>query len=243
MTLSDKIAIVTGGTGALGRAVVPMLLEAGAAVAVPYTRPDALEELRQQTTLDTAVVRGSSEVMGELIDLTDEQAVAAFCDHVQHALGGIDILVNLAGGFGGGKPAHETPWSLWQKQLDVNLKTAVLVSHFVVPHLMQRGGGAIVNVGSRPAVETGVNLSAYAAAKRAVLQLTTTMAEELKAHNITVNAVLPSLIDTPDNRKAMPRADHDAWVKPQDIARVIRFLVGPEARIVSGAHIPVYGRS
>jgi NAD(P)-dependent dehydrogenase (short-subunit alcohol dehydrogenase family) len=187
-------------------------------------------------------MQGGSELMGERVDLTDEDAVAAFYKHVHHALGGIDILINIAGGFGGGQPVHTTPWSLWQQQLDVNLKTAVLACHAAIPYLIERGGGAIVNVGTRAATEAAPNFAAYAASKRAVWQLTESLAAELCDQNITVNSVLPSIIDTPSNRDAMPDANHDQWVKPAEIARVIRFLVGPDARIISGAHVPVYGR-
>jgi NAD(P)-dependent dehydrogenase (short-subunit alcohol dehydrogenase family) len=112
-----------------------------------------------------------------------------------------------------------------------------------VPYLLERGGGAIVNVGTRAATEPAAKFGAYAASKRAVMQLTEAMAEELRNHNITVNSVLPSTIDTPANRSAMPKAKHDTWVTPEEIARVILFLVGPDARIVSGAHVPVYGRA
>jgi NAD(P)-dependent dehydrogenase (short-subunit alcohol dehydrogenase family) len=157
--------------------------------------------------------------------------------------GGLDVLVNAAGGFGGGQPAHESAWSLWQQQLDVNLKTAVLASRGAAREMVKRGRGAIVNVSSRPAIQDGKNVAAYAASKRAVLALTDAMAAELRDSGVTVNAVLPSTIDTEANRRASPRADFSKWVKPEEIARVILFLAGPDARIVSGAHVPVFGRA
>lgn len=135
------------------------------------------------------------------------------------------------------------PGRVWQGQLDSNLKTAVLASRAAVPHMIGRGGGAIVHVSSRPATQDGKNIAAYAAAKRALLQLTDAMAAELLEENITVNAVMPSTMDTPANRKAMPKADFSRWVRPEAIAKVILFLAGPDARIVSGAHVPVYGRA
>jgi NAD(P)-dependent dehydrogenase (short-subunit alcohol dehydrogenase family) len=236
--LDDKTAIVTGGAGALGGAVVKTLLEAGAAVVVPYQFEGDLEKLR-----DRAGLPASASLQGTRLDLTDEAAVAHYYADIARPRGGVDILVNLAGGFGGGKPVHETPWSLWQQQLELNLKTAVLSCAATVPHMLARGGGAIVNVGTRTATQPAAHLAAYAASKRAVLQLTEALAAELRDRNVTANAILPSVIDTPANRHNSPREDWSRWVKPEEIAKVILFLVGPDARVISGAAIPVYGRA
>jgi NAD(P)-dependent dehydrogenase (short-subunit alcohol dehydrogenase family) len=236
--LEGRTAIVTGGTGALGAAVVRAFLAEGARVAVPFRKPGELEKLRASLDSDRA-----EALSGTLLDLTDESAVEAFAASVAEDRQGLDILVNAAGAFAGGKPAHETAWSVWQQQLDVNLKTAVLASHAAVPWMLRRGAGAIVHVSSRPAERSGENVAAYAAAKRAILQLTDAMAAELVEKNITVNAILPSTIDTPANRKSMPGTDYSKWVSPEAIARVVVFLAGPDARIVSGAHVPVYGRA
>jgi NAD(P)-dependent dehydrogenase (short-subunit alcohol dehydrogenase family) len=236
MTLEGKSAIVTGGTGALGSAVVRTFLAAGARVAVPHRTSGDLDALRE------AAGAAGGSLTGEVVDLTDESAVADSYARVAKDAG-LDILVNAAGGFAGGTPVHETPWSVWQAQLDVNLKTAILSSRAAVPHLLARGGGSIVNVASRAGIESGKNTAAYAASKRAVLLLTEAMAAELRERNVTVNAVLPSIIDTAANRAAMPKADFSKWVRPEDIAKVILFLAGPEARIISGAQVPVYGRA
>jgi NAD(P)-dependent dehydrogenase (short-subunit alcohol dehydrogenase family) len=237
-TLSGKSAIVTGGTGALGGAVVRALLEAGARVAVPFRKAGELEELRRAPGIGP-----DASLSGAMLDLTDEAAVLAAFQRFAQEQGGLDILVNAAGGFGGGKPAHETPWSLWQQQLDVNLKTAVIASRAAAIRMVERGGGAIVNVSSRPATQSGKNLAAYAASKRALLQLTEAMAAELVDSGITVNAILPSVIDSPANRASSPGADYVLWPKPEEIARVILFLAGPDARLVSGASVPVYGKA
>jgi NAD(P)-dependent dehydrogenase (short-subunit alcohol dehydrogenase family) len=236
--LDDKTAIVTGGAGALGGAVVKALLEAGAAVVVPYQFEGDLEKLR-----DRAGLSASASLGGTRLDLTDDAAVTHYYADVARQRGGVDILVNLAGGFGGGKPVHETPWSLWQQQLELNLKTAVLSCAAAVPHMLARGSGAIVNVSTRTATQPAAHLAAYAAAKRAVLQLTEALAAELRDRNVTANAILPSVIDTPANRQNSPAEDASRWVKPEEIARVILFLVGPDARIISGAALPVYGRA
>lgn len=238
MALSGKAAIVTGGTGGLGRAVVALLIAEGAAVFVPHRRAGDLEALRGEIGLDA-----DAPLFGATVDLTDEGAVRAAYEQAVAQLGGLDMLINIAGGFDGGKPVHESGWELWQRQLDMNLKTAVLSCAAATPHLIARGGGTIVNVATRTTTQPGKNLAAYAASKRAVLQLTEALAEELKPHNITANAILPSTIDTPANRRSAPNADHSKWVSPEAIARVIRFLVGPDARIISGAHIPVYGKA
>ena len=237
-TLDGKVAIVTGGAGALGGAVVAALLEAGAAAVVPYLAEGDLEKLRGRLG-----VSAEAKLSGAPLDLVDEQAVARYYTQVAEQQGGIDILINIAGGFAGGQPVHETPWSLWQQQLDMNLKTAVLSCKAAVPHMLSRGGGAIVNVGTRTATQPGGNLAAYSSSKRAVFQLTEALAAELREQNITANAILPSVIDTPANRHGMPDADYSRWVQPRDIARVVLFLVGPDARIISGALVPVYGRA
>lgn len=238
MTLSGKVAIVTGGTGALGGAVVRALLEAGARVEAPFRKAGELDRLRE-----TAAIEPKAPLGGAMLDLTDEAAVLDYFQAVAKDRGRLDILVNAAGGFGGGKPAYETPWSLWQQQLDLNLKTAVIASRAAAIQMAQQGDGAIVNVSSRPAAQDGKNLAAYAASKRAVLALTEAMAAELSDSRVTVNAILPSIIDTPANRASSPGADFSRWPKAEEIARVILFLVGPDARLVSGASVPVYGRA
>ncbi|MCU0493008.1 MAG: SDR family NAD(P)-dependent oxidoreductase [Chloroflexaceae bacterium] len=235
---NNNVAIVTGGAGALGGAVVQALLVAGATVVVPHQHPNDLEQLRARLGL-----AADAALHGAVVDLTDEDALTAYYASVAQIHGGIDMLVNIAGGFAGGEPVHKTPWSLWQGQLDINLKTTVLSCHAAVPHMLARGGGAIVNVGTRTATQSASHLAAYAASKRAVLQLTEALAAELRDQNITANAILPSVIDTPANRAGDPNADHSRWVAPEAIARVILFLLGPDSRIISGAHIPVYGRA
>lgn len=238
MALANKVAIVTGGAGALGAAVVAELLDAGAIVVVPYEEEAHYLRLRERFH-DI----GDDRLSGVRLDLTDEAAVARVYADVATRYAGLDVLVNIAGGFAGGKPVHETPWAIWQQQLDVNLKTAVLSCAAIVPHLIARGGGAIVNVSSRTATQSGAHVAAYGVAKRGVLGLTEALAAELGEHKITANAILPSVIDTPANRAANPDADYSTWVQPQEIARVVGFLVGPDARAISGAALPVYGRA
>jgi NAD(P)-dependent dehydrogenase (short-subunit alcohol dehydrogenase family) len=207
-------------------------------VVVPVERTGELETLRER-----AGIAAAAPQTGAPQELTHQGAVRDNNARVAREHGGLDILVNLAGGFAGGQPVHETAWSLWQQQLDINLRTAVSSCAAAVPHLLARGRGAIVNVGTRTATQAAASLAAYAASKRAVLQLTEALAAELRDGNVTANAILPSVIDTPANRRGNPDADHGRWVKPGEIARVILFLVGPDARVISGAAIPVYGRA
>lgn len=136
MALTGKVAIVTGGTGGLGGAVVTTLLAAGATVVVPHHHVDDLVKLRQRQP-----IASDAPLRGEVVDLTDEAAIQSYYSQVAAQFGGIDILVNLAGGFAGGQPVHETPWSLWQQQLDINLKTTVISAHAAVPHIIARGAG------------------------------------------------------------------------------------------------------
>jgi NAD(P)-dependent dehydrogenase (short-subunit alcohol dehydrogenase family) len=233
-SLQARVAVVTGGAGALGSAVVRAFLGAGARVVVPYRKEGELESLRARLGAGA-----DAPLSGSAVDLTSEEEVAAFFERARSEAGSVNALVNAAGSFSGGAAAHETAWATWQAMLDVNLKTAVLASQAAARQMATRGGGAIVNVSARAALGSGEKISAYAASKRALLQLTEAMAAELKPSGVTVNAVLPSTIDTPANRKAMPDADFSTWTKPEEIARVILFLAGPDARIVTGAQIPV----
>jgi NAD(P)-dependent dehydrogenase (short-subunit alcohol dehydrogenase family) len=230
--LDGKNAIITGGTGALGSAVAKTFLREGARVFVPFGHEGALDSLR------ASLASGADRLEGARVDLRDEDAVARSYRALVESRGGLDVVVNVAGGWDGGKPVHETGWSVWQQQLDVNLKTAVLSCKAAAPHLVARGGGSIVNVASRAAVIASPNSAAYASSKRALLSLTEAIAAELHDAKVTANAVLPSLIDTATNRSA---GLTKGAVPPEAIAEVILFLAGPAARIVSGAAIPVYG--
>ncbi len=227
-----SLAIVTGGAGALGASVVRALVSAGHAVAVPYQREGDLDRLRAQLATSP-----EAKLVGRVVELTEEESVSAAYAAFVSEHGPLVALVNCAGGWDGGKPAHETPWSVWQKQLDLNLRTAVISCRAATPHLIAAGGGSIVNIASRAATGPSPGTAAYATSKSALVAFTETLAVELHDHRITANAVFPSLIDTEANR----RAGMTGGVSPDAIANVIRFLVGPDARIISGARVPVAG--
>jgi NAD(P)-dependent dehydrogenase (short-subunit alcohol dehydrogenase family) len=172
-------------------------------------------------------------------DVTDEAAVATFFG----ALERVDVLVNVAGGFAGGKPTHETDLVTWDGMLNLNLRSTFLCCRAAIPKMLTANYGRIVNVSSRNAVQPAAGLSAYNVSKAGVVALTNTLAAELRGHNVTANVVLPSVIDTPTNRAAMPNADHSTWVAPESIAAVILDIVSDRWGIVSGAAIPVYGKA
>lgn len=222
--LDGKNVVVTGGDGALGQAVVHAFRDAGAVCHLPLFGPPPGESV--------AGLRMSGPV-----NLTDEAAVVAY----YAALPPLTASVHLAGGFQA-KPIAETSRADLLQQLDLNLVTAFLCCREAVKALRQSGGGRIVNVGSRAVELPAKDQVAYAISKSGVGALTRALAVEMRDEGILVNAVLPSIIDTPANRAAMPKANHDRWPKAEEIARTIVWLVSDENRLTSGALIPVYGR-
>lgn len=224
MTSTAKTAVVTGGAGALGAGVVQVLRAAGIDVVVADRQPPRDGAVRYRAT-----------------NLLDEESVRGLVSEVA-AAGGFDYLVNLVGGFAMGSVA-ESSAAVLDDMYALNLRPVFTACRFAVPVLAARGGGKIVNVAARPAVVPVAGMAAYAVTKAAVARLTEVLALETQAQNIQVNAVLPSVIDTPANRKAMPQADPARWVTPESIGRVVRFLCSDDAKDVSGALLPVYGRS
>jgi len=232
---TNQVVIVTGAAGNLGRAVALAFDAAGAALVLVDRAPDRLPALFPQW------VTSARHFLAVSVDLTNETAMSETAAQTKRLFGRIDVLVNVAGGWSGGSPAHETGWATFEHLLDLNLRTAVLASQAVVPIMLEQGKGRIVNVAARAGLEGTARNSAYAAAKSGVIRLTESMAAELKKQGIHVNCVLPSTIDTPQNREAMPKADPGKWVPPEAIADVILFLASDAARAVHGAAIPVYG--
>ncbi len=224
-------AIVTGGFGALGREVGRVLAAAGARVAL-VDRAEAPGDIMEKTGVALAV--GGA-------DLTDPASAAAAIDKAVAALGGLDALVNVAGAFRWETLEGGTV-ETWDALYFANVKTAVCACKAALPHLTQSRSGRIVNIGAGAALKAGAGMGAYAASKAGVAKLTEALAEEEKTKGITVNAVLPSIIDTAANRKEMPDADFRKWVTPEEIAETIRFLVSDGARGVTGALIAVPGR-
>lgn len=235
--LEGRVAIITGGTGALGQAVTLQFLQLGACCAVPFRREP------ERDALVAAAGAAAERLFTRRADLLDDREREAFLATTLERFGGIDILLNLAGGYAGGQPVAETDTATFDRMLDVNLRTVFLMCRAVIPHLVRRGGGKIVSVSARAALHGAAGLGAYAVSKAGIITLTQTMAEELRDSNVQVNCILPSIIDTPANRLAMPDADHSRWVSPAEIARVLAFLASDASGVVSGAAVPVYGRA
>ncbi|MGD9653255.1 MAG: SDR family NAD(P)-dependent oxidoreductase [Candidatus Dadabacteria bacterium] len=234
--LMGRTAIVTGGTGALGRAVTFELLTRGANVMCTYLKDEELDAsfaLRQSF--------GDRVVFGKA-DVARQPHVAKLVSKTEETFSRIDILVNVVGGFTMG-PIGATGEDDWDAMMDMNLKSAFLCSKAVIPVMIMNEWGRIINVGARPALKGSSRMSAYGASKAGVLNLTQSMAEELREHGITVNAVIPGTMDTPGNRAGMPDADYSKWVPTSDVAKVVAFLSSEEARSVSGAFVPVFGKS
>jgi NAD(P)-dependent dehydrogenase (short-subunit alcohol dehydrogenase family) len=228
-----KTALVTGGTGGLGAAVVARLLDHDWRVVVPWVVERELERVQSRDGLEL--------VHADLSDVEDVSAVIEIASAISTApLRGI---VNLVGGFASGGRVHETPVAEFEDQLRFNLRPTYLVTQAALPHLMSAGSGSIVCVGTRAALQPFSGAAGYIASKAAVIAFAKAVAVEYRDDGVRCNAILPSVIDTPANRASMPNADHDRWVKPAEIARVIAFLLSDESSPVSGAAVPVYGRA
>ena len=226
-------AIITGGTGGLGSAVVDRLLGDGWRVVVPWIVEDELSRVPEREGLELVQA-----------DLFDPDAVASVVA-VGAGSGEAPLrgVVNLVGGFAAGGRVHETPIEEFEKQFRLNLRPTYLVVAAAVPHLLAAGGGSIVCVGTRAAVQPFSGAAGYISSKAAVIAFAQAVAAEYKNDGIRCNAILPSVIDTPGNRASMPKADFEKWVKPAQIAGVIAWLLSGDSSPTSGAAIPVYGRA
>ncbi len=235
---SDQVFIVTGGTGNLGRAVAEALWQAGARLVIV----DRSAEEKFPTTFPEWM-GDDARAFASSTDLTNADAVDDMVERVLQRFGRIDGLINIAGGYRAGTPVHETPIETWDFMLNLNARTLFLASKAVLPHMIAQHSGKIVNIGARVALGGKKDMAAYSVAKTAVLRLTESISDEVKAHGINVNCVLPGTIDTPSNREAMPNANYERWVRPEALADVVLFLASDAARAVHGAAIPVYGLS
>ena len=232
--MRDRVAIVTGGTGALGQSVVLRFRKDGASVAVPWIVPDEWESL--QARADTGQ---AGRLHGAKVDLVhDEAGFGTFVADVLVRYKAVDVLVNTVGGFAGGDLAA-TSLAEWRRMLDLNLTSAVIGCRAVLPAMRAARRGRIVNVSSRAVVPPAGGFIAYTVGKSAVIALTQALAQEERPHGISVNAVLPSTMDTPANRRAMPDADRTGWVSTDAVADVIAYLASVGAGAVSGACVPV----
>ena len=240
--MAGKVVLVAGGTGGLGRAVSLAFVEEGARVVVTFRRPGDLDELKKAAS-GRLVESGSSSLEGYAVDVTDEAAVAKLVDGIVDRHGRLDCLVNAVGGYAGGIKLWEMETKVFEQQLALNLRAGFVLARAAARVMIKQGRGAIVNVASKAAVDHGAGAAAYAASKAAAVAMIDCLAADLKGTGVRANSILPSIIDTPANRKAMPKADFGKWPKPEEIARVILFLCSDEAKLIQGANVPVYGDS
>ena len=226
MSFQGKTVMVTGATGNLGRAVA-----------------DAFSGLAANLVLIDLKGTGDEKRLFVPTDLLDPKSVDAAVEKAIARFGRIDVLCNIAGGFRMGTPVHETADADWDFLLDLNARTVLHTARAVVPRMLAAGGGRIVNIAAFAAQKGAAQMAAYTASKSAVIRLTEAMAAELREKGINVNCILPTIIDTPENRAAMPKADPKRWVAPQDLAKVVVFLASDDARAIHGAALPVTGLS
>ena len=230
MTAQTRTVMITGAAGNLGRAVARSFLAEGARLVLVDLRRESLEH---------AFGAENEQQLFAPANLLEQEQVTRAAKAALDRFGRIDVLCNLAGGFRMGEAVHETTDKNWDFLFDVNGRTLLHTARAVVPHMLERGGGKIVNVGAFSAQKGLGQMGAYTAAKATVVRLTEAMAAELREKNINVNCVLPTILDTPENRAAMPEADASRWVAPEDLASVIAFLASNGARAIHGAALPV----
>ena len=229
---SNRTVLVTGGTGALGRAITSAFIRCNAEVISSYVVEKEIEQLKTETRSAVQLIKA---------DVTKEEEVKRLVSNIISKYGHIHILANVVGGYFGGKSVSELDEKEWDLMITMNLKTAFLISKHVIPQMILSKYGRAVHVSSRTGLRSTGYDSAYAASKSGLIRLVESLAEETKESNINVNCIMPSMLDTEANRKAMPTADFSKWVKPEDLANVVLFLCSEDARVITGAAIPTYG--
>ena len=230
-----RVVLVAGGTGGLGRAVSLAFLADGARVVVTYRNEAEFGALKE------AAGRAGSSLEGHRVDVTDENAVRELVESIVQAHGRLDAMVNTVGGYAGGIKLWELETKTFEQMLALNLRSGFALARAAVVPMLKQKYGSIVNVAAKAAVDHGGGAAAYAASKAAAVAMMDSLAADVQGSGVRVNSILPSIIDTEANRKAMPGADFATWPKPEDIAKVILFLCSEDARVVHGAAVPVYG--
>ncbi|HYL65680.1 MAG TPA: SDR family NAD(P)-dependent oxidoreductase [Nitrosopumilaceae archaeon] len=230
-----KVVLITGGTGALGREASLSFLKSNAVAAITHVTDREISQL--ESTLGDLM----KKVMLIKADIGDEEQVEKTVSDIVKKYGRIDILINVVGGYIGGKKVTEMTGKEWDLMMNLNLKTAFLISKHVVGQMLRQGSGKVVHVAARLGLKGIAGNSAYGASKSGLIRLVESLSDEVKDKNINVNCIMPSIIDTGANRKDMPDADFSKWVKPSEIAQVMLFLASDDSKSIHGAAMPVYG--
>lgn len=233
----SRIVLVAGGTGGLGRAVSAAFLKEGANVIVTYRIKQEFDGLRNLAGGDAA------RLEGHVVDVTNEAEVNGLIEGIVALYGRLDAMVNTVGGYAGGVKLWELDTKVFDRMLALDLRAGYALARAAVRAMLRQKSGVIVNVAAKAAIDHAGGAAAYAASKAAAVAMLDSLAEDLKGTGIRANSVLPSIIDTEANRKAMPAADYSTWPKPEDIARVIAFLCSDDAKLIHGASVPVFGNS
>jgi NAD(P)-dependent dehydrogenase (short-subunit alcohol dehydrogenase family) len=237
MRFKSKVVLVAGGTGGLGRAVSLAFLAERANVVVTYVHAEEFQ------ALESAAGVGGLRLTGHSVDVTDETAVKKLVEGIVAEHGRLDAIVNTVGGYAGGVKLCDIYTKVFDQMLPQNLRSGYALSRSAMVQMLKQKAGAIVNVAAKAAFDHAAGASAYAASKAAALAMIDCLAADAKGTGVRVNSILPSIIDTEANRKAMPDADFSKWPKPEDIAKVILFMCSEDAKVIHGAAIPVYGES
>lgn len=235
MRFSGKVALIAGGTGGLGCAVSAAFLAEGARVVATYRERKEFDELARVAGANASFLQGHA------INVMDAIAVGGLVEAILSQYGRLDIAVNTVGGYAGGVKLWELEPKVFDQMMALNLQSGYVFARAVVPAMLKQRQGAIVNISSKAAFDHAGGAAAYAASKAAAVAMMDSLAEDLKGTGVRVNSILPSIIDTEANRKAMPSADFAKWPKPEEVARVILFLCSDDAKLIHGASVPVYG--
>ncbi|HEY9399499.1 MAG TPA: SDR family NAD(P)-dependent oxidoreductase [Nitrososphaeraceae archaeon] len=231
---SNEVVLITGGTGALGKTLVNKFIDSGARTISTYLNEKEAEKLKT-TNHKVELIK---------LDITKEEQLLKMIPIVVERFGTINVLVNVVGGYVGGKDITELEESDWDAMMNLNLKSAFMISKHVIPVMKSSGnGGKVVHVSSRTGLKSDGYDSAYAASKAALIRLVESTSQEFKQYNINVNCILPTTIDTEVNRMAIPKADSNKWLLKEDLANVILFLCSSDSKVINGAAIPTYGLS
>ncbi|MDJ0923828.1 MAG: SDR family NAD(P)-dependent oxidoreductase [Acidimicrobiia bacterium] len=234
--MQEDVAVVTGGTGGLGRALIPYLIRRDFKVAVTYLIPEEARKLENQLGID------EDQLMLRRCDCTDAEAVESVMKEAAETFGGINVVAALVGGWAGGRDVAETDTVRFDRMIDLNLRSTFYTLRAAIPHMLDAAWGRLIAVGSKAAFENPAGQAVFNASKAAVISMVQSLATELDHTNLTANVLVPAVIDTDATRAALPFADYMHWPKPGEIAAVLDFLLSPGSEVINGAAIPVYGK-